>query len=115
MIDNASELVLVVGAIIGGITSLFIQMKTSRCTDINLCWNCIVCKRQIKDIDDDDNDLEAQNNIIGASSVMSSPNLQSPVNTRRQRLQPETSLNSLNARPRANSNPIPNIELQISQ
>ena len=46
-----TETTLVIGALIGGITSIILVLQRSSCTEIK-CLGCIDCKRQVRTLDE---------------------------------------------------------------
>jgi hypothetical protein len=48
---SATEWTLLLGAVIGGITSIIMVVQRSTCTEIK-CLGCIDCKRQVRTMDE---------------------------------------------------------------
>ena len=48
---TATEFTFLVGAIIGGISSIILVLQRSSCTEIK-CLGCIDCKRQVRTLDE---------------------------------------------------------------
>lgn len=48
---TATEMTFLVGAVIGGISSIILVLQRSSCTEIK-CLGCIDCKREVRTLDE---------------------------------------------------------------